>query len=939
MLKVFLRSNLSLFVLVLVTMLVVSLALIPLSAMVSIRSFVSKLGLSAPYSVAITKDFRCNDTFDQCVSKVVEIVENDNRELARSQHVERIASIVGLGSSIDVKLDNTSVRLYVVLVKNASMVSAATLLATPTTNSSIVSFLKGILYQFFEDLKVVRGYADTLELPSSVEICVYKRWAYGSMSTCYGYSVLPERYLEPRFGPENEIALVVPMDRKHVEELRTALKALNESLVNASIKIEAVPYGAGTPFAIMYLVKIDPIAYLNPASIAASLDRLRSIASDLANRVNGYVLLNSRIDSIDLDYGVLSSLSGFEYAFRLQVVSFAVPLILAIILAVPYVAEASSITISRLVGLVRLRGSSIKVVSRSIASVVLLMSVAGLGLGLGISMLIAYAYLGSSAILDLLNDYAFVGTMIVVVAVTFIVMTRKLRKVLTRVSIQDQLRTQLVPEHLLEPIRMDAKGWFALSIGLYFVVTGLLGFNALRAMMDIVRSGGSVFLIVVLMILMMFESVFGPFAPALLAYGVAKLVASNLDRFEEFVSRMLARSDKHSLVVKGFATSVRKRVVAIAILSLFALISASTTLIGATAWSTCVENAIDVGLGTKYVLYASSSHLGDVQALSKILSDVKDRAAIVFELGYASLQSVAGPGPGSAIAVAIVNPRTFDSIATYPPTVPKASELSQGRALLVEAPTTFRRRIENVTLFLGSKPVTLRIAGTVSTFPGIASFLYVAREDVHTRVLITVMDMEEVAPYAEKVIVFTNDENVAKMLKEKGFKLLERSELEHDPIVNAFLSMFAGGGTLMASMGLMVLAVAIASLVAYSLAREASRVVLLLRVRGASFSDVLRVTVLHWAALSLLMVLVVSVAGLPFAFGMALKNMATSGLIAIPTSIGMNLALWWGYPTIYVPISWLAIVTLFATLLVVLPVAVCLSVFRGVVRERFIEVR
>ena len=732
-------------------------------------------------------------------------------------------------------------------------------------------------------------------------------------------------------------------------------------------------------------VSIKPEAYVNPASAQATLDRLHRIAAELGEKAGAVIVSTYNADSEIRDY------QAFESVGRLFMVFGLVPSILVVLIAANPIAESVILSMRKQVGLLRLRGAGPGMLRSEFAVTTLLTGVAGFMAGAGLTYAVVSAVFGRSGpgiARITLTDPVILGITAFLTGVVLAYTARRARKVIAELPPSEAIKTTLTPEELLKPLRVGGLGWFAIITGLYFVVTGYLGWSATTAMLNyMVSTSGppNIGLFIVLVILAMFEGFLKPFAPILLAYGIAKYVAVNYDKIMERVARSGVLGEL-TFVGKGLIGVMRRRVTAILILTIFTVSVLAQTYISTTAGETLLNSAIVSSLGNEYGAFLdlrmnSSTGVGE---LSNYLAGTGCGAAI----GIQTLANLGG-GTSPAVLVIVPNPESFLSNSVWYPSWSWPDPFDEALKGLGSTNVMF---LAGTTPFIGLGPkgvgvgnvttieswvtnvsISVSIAEETKGFPGYGllsasptqGLIEVGPGASVTPLIIAGPSIASVlddslflAPGSRLRVVVVGDDNSTVSSCIEGLKSAVKG-FGMEPVGEGYVyvgdlevaeampgsTMFLSQASVSITQAVILigLAVAFSVILSWSVTKEVIRVYLLLRVRGASARDIARIGAVKWGLLAAVAVALGLFVGGALGRGTVSTSMTGLSLLSISAvasnGVTMPVNLEQGVMTPYIPPEGWAIVAATAAALTAFPLVITLRVFRGAVREKFIEVR
>ncbi len=730
-------------------------------------------------------------------------------------------------------------------------------------------------------------------------------------------------------------------------------------------------------------VALRPESYVNPASAQATIENLHKVADDLGKEAGAAVVSTYRADMKISDY------QTFENIARLMIVFGLIPPILIVLIATNPIAESIILSMRKQVGLLRLRGAGPGMLKKEFLITTAVTGVIGFAAGAALTLIAAYAVFGESGhavAVTTLSDPVIIAIAAVLTGIVLGYTARKARRIIAELSPSEAIKTTLTPEELLKPLKVGGLGWFSIIVGLYFVITGYIGWSASSALLNYMAGASgtpNIGLLIVLIILAMIEGVLKPFAPILLAYGIAKYVAVNYDKIMERVARSGVLGE-FTFVGKGLIGVMRRRVTAILVLTIFTVSVLAQTYIATTANETLMSSAMVTSVGNKYGAFL------DLRMNSS--EGIREITQYLGGLGcgaYIGVQSMLGPDPEiiTAMLVIVPDPEILLSNTAWFPDWSRPDPFDVAIRRIGDSDVMFlskeatgigskRFGIGNTTTlrsWITNASINVTIAEKTDGFPGYGLLSASLPQGMPTispthgsyNVVIAGPEMasrlEEAGflePGSRIRLVVMSDDNATLASCVESIKEAS-SRLGMKPVGEAYVSVddlkitdiIIGGSLTMAqsmlsitqAVILMGLAVAFSVILSWSVTKEVIRVYLLLRVRGASAKDIAKVGAVKWGSLAAVAIAL----GLFVGGALGRGNIAASslGLSLIPltatTSTGLTVPvnLGQGVMNPYMPLEGWAIVGITMAALTLFPLAITLRVFRGAVRERFIEVR
>jgi len=733
---------------------------------------------------------------------------------------------------------------------------------------------------------------------------------------------------------------------------------------------------------VLAFIDLKAESYFNPASIQGSLENARVIADDLRSSLNFLRLTNAPLQEVLSNYQVI------ETAFRVSSVTGVLPAFIALIVVLRPISEMLVLSVRRVFGLMRVRGISQVAVKKWFYAVLLFSLVGGLCLGLLASYVLAVSYFRLYDPTQILLDPVILVILAILLAVELLILARRISRVASSIPPAETLKTTLIPESLLEPTKMGGSGWFSVGVGLYFVITGITNYSATRILATSLAgaSGGvNVALVIVLAIIASIELLLKPFAPAIAAYGFVKLYMINHEKFWDFLHGTILSRSSLALPSKSLALTIRRRVTPILVLVAFSTSVMTQTIIYSDSMNFLVDSATRASAGSNYLLkkdlkiaLTPNTTLREVlntnPSTRDILNENQDNVSgiLVFP-AWECVKSGTSYYCGVGSLIVVPNPDTFLKNTYWYDEWSLRGSLSnsikevtlEGKIIVVREPTSVMLthadlRNMSVSLITPSysavlSPEVIDVWGSFSGSPNMDVLLghpslvaggWILDLPNLTEALYVVPELGTNYT-ALTVYVYSFSKSVAEELVNKSFTLVKSLEdLEKDPLVRIAKSLItSAGGSSETYLVFMLLSAGIAVIVAYVVALETGKTALLMRVRGLTPSGMLKLNSLYWFTVIATSVVLGVVVGL--ALGVSDLNAYTSpsGLSASITYLFTQLLgfrrLQLGSGVLRIVVSpTLVLTTLLTSLLVpLIPIMTIQLVYRGQVRERFIEVR
>ena len=733
---------------------------------------------------------------------------------------------------------------------------------------------------------------------------------------------------------------------------------------------------------VLAFIDLKTESYFNPASIQGSLENARAIADDLRGSLNFVRLTNAPLQE------VLGNYQAVETAFRLSSVTGVLPAFVALVVVLRPISEMLVLSVRRVFGLMRVRGISQVVVRRWFYGVLLFSLVSGLCLGLLASYVLAVSYFRVYDPAQVLLDPVILVMLAALLAIELLTLAKRISQAASNIPPAETLKTTLIPESLLEPTKMGGSGWFSVGVGLYFVVTGLTNYSATRILTtSLISTSGNVnvALVVVLAIIAAIELLLKPFAPAIAAYGFVKLYMINHEKFWDFLHRTILSRSSLALPSKSVALTIRRRVTPILVLIAFSTSIMTQTIMYSDSMNFLVDSATRASVGSDFLLkkdlriaLAPNTTLREVlntnSSTRDILNQSRDNTStiLVFSV-WASVTSGSSSYCCAGYLIVVPDPDAFlrttywyDEWSLRGDLSNSVKEItSEGKIIVVTEPTsTMLARIDlrnvSVSLITPAHLVVLspEVIDVWAFFPGSPNMDVTLGHPV----LVTgdwILDLPNftealyVVPgsginYAAlTVYVYSSSKSVVEGLVNEGFTLVKSLEnLEKDPLVKIARSlMTSAGGSSETYLVFMLLSAGIAAVVAYVVALETSKTALLMRVRGLTPSGMLKLNSLYWFTVIVTSVILGVVVGLALGISDLNTYASPSGLSSSIMYLFTQLLgfrrLQLGSGVLRITVSpTLVLATLPTSVLIpIIPILTIQLVYRGQVRERFIEVR
>lgn len=829
----------------------------------------------------------------------------------------------------------------------------------------------GLEHEFVEDSEELKELLDELYGIYCLQFSVSQFFVQ-----CTGYNLLafipPVQKLIFDERSFNDVGLI------YMKSLRSKLGSLNIDLTFYT-------------YDVFVFIDLKSESYFNPASVQGSLENAGAIANELRSSLGFEVLSNAPLQNIASRY------STVETAFRISSVAGVIPAFIVLLMVLQPISEMLVLGMRRVYGLMRIRGVSRSLTRRWFYSVLAVSLVVGLVLGMGLSYVLGLTYFRIPSPQAIIADPVILGVTAILITVEVVILARKIAGISSKISPSEAMKTTLIPEGLLQPMRMGGSGWFSVAAGAYFIVTGLSGYSATTVLASSMVGGAgniNIALIIILAILSTFESLIKPFAPALAAYGFVKLYVINHERFWDVLHRSLLSRSGLALPSKSMALSVRRRVAPVLVLLAFSVCVMTQSLISSDSTQFLFDSALNASVGSEFLLKkelqvnlssgGSLRHVLDSLQGDAVRFDGLDReaSAIISINVWSVIEDEDSIYKSVNNLVVIRNATSFLSSTYWYDEWSQAGDFSKairdaglnGNAVIVMQPQQvviggLRARVSlarvpqyrNVSAVLATPETytpesVLNVIDVVAGFPGAPNIGF--RQTYSIVVGDWILDRAEllssmyvvgvggVNKSTVTIFVYTLSNSTASELIDEGFSLVKSADsVRRDATVNLARSlMVSSGGLSQASVVFMLLSAGIAVTVAYTIAVETSRAALLMRVRGLSPSGTFKLNLLYWFTVVTSAVLLGSLVGL----ALSLSDLTTYSTSIGGTSIIYLFSQLLGGEGLYINLGVLRFVTspmlvtvtvLVLTVASLVPALTTQLVYRGRVRERFIEVR
>ena len=729
------------------------------------------------------------------------------------------------------------------------------------------------------------------------------------------------------------------------------MKVMNGLKLSSSLRAYAT---------IVLLIDISELSYLNPISISSSIDKIIELTDDIERDLSNYKVVIGNGEVISK----LNKITMFESISRVALVMGMIPALIMLIIVSRSIIESAILSMRRYVALAKLRGVNPRKFSLWILYSAILWVIMGIGLAYLCTILISRILIIENwnlLISSIFSDPIIIGGVIALSTIIIVVVMHKYSTTISKLPPIEAVKTTIAPEELLGKERIGAGTLILLALGLYHVVSGLLGFSASSYL---AKYGAELMqnfvVLIVLTILAMIEGFTKPFAPAFYAYSIAKILSAKSDKVLKVLNRVVsALSGKLEIAVKGLILLKKRRFKSILMLIIFSLSILIGSYLSSTSSYTLLDSATIISIGSDYHALKSFDNLTSALEVSKHI-DKYDKCTTIIELhgSYTIQQEVEIPRGITLLIIMNINKYLNNTYWTESLGIEKdfshiIRNLSKEKSIALidnKELTPFASRVINsiessnrLALCISDICVNeaVEVIGKLSFIPG-----FISKGDV---VVVTgpwILNKVSKGKYIYTTLhIFcknSKSEDISSDLERMGFSIISKEKVisSSDYKIFSCLISMAVAISLPQSLVLIGLSIVLSGFISWSASKEVSKIYLLLRIRGARSRDILRIILLEWGFL-----IIISIAlSIALGISMGLGAMTLATFPSIPLNIEVDdtyitIDLSKGSPNPYIPIEgWLTIIMTILVLILV-PSLSAVMVYRGTVRERFLEVR
>jgi len=291
------------------------------------------------------------------------------------------------------------------------------------------------------------------------------------------------------------------------------------------------PYSS--PFSTQILAYLDRGALINPWDITSSLDSVRKITDKVTQEVAVYNMsASNNLEQVLMQYQFTS------IAMRLSFFIVALPVFFVAWYVGTTVSDVSYNLRRREIGLLLTKGFSTGQLFRMFLSESFMIGIVGglIGVGLGflLSPIFATAVKGGTSTAPVLSQEVIIIAIIFSLAITLLSTFRPSRRA-SKLPAVDALREYMYIEEV-KPYKQRWP-WVAFALGTYKIVMFLFGINLAQVFMGHPAPFANIFLLILLGIWIIIDSVLTYIGPLLFFWGFTKIFIRGSLKFQELVTR------------------------------------------------------------------------------------------------------------------------------------------------------------------------------------------------------------------------------------------------------------------------------------------------------------------------------------------------------------------------------------------------------------------
>jgi ABC-type antimicrobial peptide transport system permease subunit len=300
--------------------------------------------------------------------------------------------------------------------------------------------------------------------------------------------------------------------------------------------LDAIPSDVryySSPFTTQILAYIDRDALINPWDVQSSLEAVGAITAQVNQAIAKYGMnANNNLEQILMSYQSTSMTMRFSFLIS------ALPVFFVAWYVGTTVSDVSYNLRRREIGLLLTKGFSTGQLFRMFLTestmIGIIGGLVGTGLGFLLSPFFATAVEGGLGAAPVLSQEVLILAIIFSLAITLLSTFRPSRRA-SKLPPVDALREYTYVEEV-KPYRQRWP-WIAFSLGLYKIVMFLFGINLAQMFFGRPQPFGNIFLLILLAVWIVIDSVLAYIGPLLFFWGVTKIFIRGSLKFQELVTR------------------------------------------------------------------------------------------------------------------------------------------------------------------------------------------------------------------------------------------------------------------------------------------------------------------------------------------------------------------------------------------------------------------